>query len=116
LPLVGLYRLHWPRTAPAPDLQLAGTPEQLTRGKHLAYLCVQCHSSTGDLPLDGAKNDITDGNLGTLYPTNLTPGGPLRDWTDGEIVRAIREGIHPNGRTLLLMPSEQYRGMSDEDV
>ena len=116
LPLLGLYRLHWPSATPAPDLEIAGTPEQQARGERLAYLCVQCHSSTGDLPLDGAADDITEGGLGTLYPTNLTPGGPLRDWTDGEIVRAIREGIHQSGRTLLLMPSEQYHGMSDEDV
>ena len=31
--------------------------------------------------------------MGVLYATNLTPGGPLKDWTDGEIVRAIREGV-----------------------
>ncbi|MCE7981506.1 MAG: cytochrome c [Caldilinea sp. CFX5] len=116
LPLVGLYRLHRPTAPPAPDIQLAHTPAQVTRGERLAYLCVQCHSSSGALPLDGASADITEGGLGALYPTNLTPGGPLQTWTDGEIGRAIREGIHQSGRTLLLMPSHQYHVMSDDDV
>ena len=37
-------------------------------------------------------------------------------WTDGEVIRAIREGIGRNNRFLVLMPSELFNGMSDEDV
>jgi mono/diheme cytochrome c family protein len=113
--LLGLYRLHMPAAAPAPDIQIANTPPQIERGERLAYLCVNCHASSGDLPLDGAAENISS-ELGVLYPPNLTPGGPLHAWTDGEIVRAIREGVHQNGRALLLMPSDQYHGMSDADV
>jgi cytochrome c553 len=40
----------------------------------------------------------------------------LADWSDGDIVRAIREGIHPSGRSLLIMPSRVLRNLSDEDV
>ncbi len=116
LPFVGIYRVYGPRPATAIELQIAGTPEQLARGQRLAMLCVGCHSSTGELPLDGADSDMTEGAIGVLYPSNLTPGGPLRTWTDGEIVRAIREGVHQTGRALLLMPSEQYRAMSDDDA
>jgi len=108
--------MYGPQAAAVPDLQIAANPEQLDRGERLAILCVGCHSSTGGLPLDGADSDMTEGVLGALYPPNLTPGGPLRDWTDGEIVRAVREGIHQSGRSLLLMPSEQYHTMSDDDV
>jgi hypothetical protein len=31
-------------------------------------------------------------------------------------MRAIREGIHKDGRSLLVMPSEIFRNLSDEDV
>jgi len=116
LPLMGVYRIYGPSVAAAADLQIAGTPDQRERGQRLATLCAGCHSSTGSLPLDGAASDMTEGSLGVLYPSNLTPGGPLRGWTDGEIVRAIREGIHQSGRSLLLMPSSQYRAMSDDDA
>jgi hypothetical protein len=51
-----------------------------------------------------------------MYATNLTPGGPLQRWTDGEIVRAIREGLTNDGRSLLGMPSQAYRNLSDADV
>lgn len=116
LPVVGIYRIYQPPASAAPAITIAATPERLARGERLAELCVQCHSSTGNLPLDGANGDITDGALGNLYPTNLTPAGEIAAWRDGELRRAIREGIHVSGRTLLLMPSAQYRSMSDEDV
>jgi mono/diheme cytochrome c family protein len=54
--------------------------------------------------------------LGDLYAPNLTPGGPLKDWSDGEVIRAIREGVAQDGHSLIIMPSEHFRGMSDTDV
>src|SRR5262245_28239778 len=77
LPLIGLYRIYQPPASAAPDLTIAATQEQRARGERLAHFCVQCHSSTGALPLDGAADDITDGVLGALYPSNLTPAGEL---------------------------------------
>ena len=41
----------------------------------------------------------------------------LGKWSDGEIIRAIREGIDRNGDALFpMMPYEHMRSMSDEDV
>jgi mono/diheme cytochrome c family protein len=40
----------------------------------------------------------------------------LKDWTDGEIVRAIREGVDDKGRPLVGMPSQAYRNFSDADA
>lgn len=40
--------------------------------------------------------------LGTHYAPNLTPSGNIKDWTDGEIVRAIREGVDDTGRSVSL--------------
>jgi mono/diheme cytochrome c family protein len=54
--------------------------------------------------------------LGKFYGPNLTPGGHLKDWSDGEIVRAIREGISKDGRPLIVMPSLNFKNMPDEDV
>ena len=54
--------------------------------------------------------------VGTLYGANLTPAGEIKDWSDGEIIRAIREGVHKTGRSLIIMPSEVFRHLSDVDV
>ena len=54
--------------------------------------------------------------IGRLFAQNLTPAGELKGWSDGEIIRAIREGIHQTGRPLVIMPSEVFRNFSDADV
>lgn len=115
LALLGLYRFYLPAAAPAPAVPIAGSPAQIARGERLANLCAGCHSTTGELPLDGSAQNFSPG-IGTIYAPNLTPGGPLQHWSDGEIMRAIREGIHQSGRALVLMPSDQFHVMGDGDV
>ena len=106
---------------PIPSVAVAGTPEQVARGAYLVTAfpgCAGCHSSdpSADRPvLDGTLFDDVAA-LATLYAPNLTPGGRLRDWSDGEIIRAIREGVSRDGRGLVLMPSDEYRHLSDGDV
>ena len=94
------------------------TPEQIALGQRYAIGCAGCHSSTENLPLDGGKDNFLAGGppLGSIYAPNLTPGGPLKDWTDAEIIRAIREGVDKDGRPLLIMPSRNLHGMSDADA
>lgn len=116
---IGLYKLNFPPHQYAVStVQVAGTPEQIERGEKLAYICIDCHSSSGELPLDGSKDNlITDAvPIGVLYASNLTPGGRLVDWTDGEIMRAIREGVDKNGRPMIFMTSEPFSHFSDADV
>jgi cytochrome c553 len=118
LALVGFYKLNQRFDNPVTDAQVSGTTEQIARGEKLANLCVSCHAPGDQLPLSGsnfvAKFEFPP--LGRLYAPNLTPSGNIKDWTDGEVIRAIREGIHKNGRSLLVMPSATMRKMSDEDV
>lgn len=119
--LLGFYRLNIaPHKYAVSDIQVSMTPENVARGERLAYICSDCHASAkGSLPLDGldllaATADAPP--IGTLIGTNLTPGGPLADWSDGEIIRAIREGVDKDGKPLFVMPSIAFRHMSDEDV
>src|ERR1700751_1745211 len=52
--LMGIDRLQ-ARRAPAPDLKVAGTPEEVQRGRAIApAFCDPCHSSPGTLP--GGRN------------------------------------------------------------
>lgn len=118
LVLRGFAMLNQQYANPVADIQVARTEAQIARGEQLAHNCVSCHSPGDALPLSGVdflvKFDLPP--LGMLYAPNLTLGGSIDDWTDGEVVRAIREGIHKNGRSLLVMPANNYRHLSDDDV
>lgn len=118
---LGLNKLNnAPHQYTVADVRVAGTAEQVARGEQLAAICADCHSSTGSIVLDGsADNLLADPAappVGALWATNLTPGGPLKAWSDGEIIRAIREGVDEKGKPLMIMPSVAFRHMSDEDV
>jgi mono/diheme cytochrome c family protein len=117
--LVGMVKAYSPRSAPVPDLTVGGTPEQIARGQHLANsFCASCHSTTNELPLTGGLDLGKDFPmpLGTYVSANLTPAGPLKDWSDGEIFRAIRNGIDRDGNVLFAMSGARGRHLSDEDI
>lgn len=115
--LVGFYKLNFPRRPPVANVKVTGTPAQLARGAKFAAICAGCHSLDGKPPLVG-RNFFEGGGppAGTMYAPNLTPASEIKDWSDGEVIRAIREGVHKNGRALIIMPSEVFRNLSDVDV
>lgn len=115
----GLYQFYAPRNKPVPAVQSANTSEQIVRGEHVArFVCAACHSPTGDLPLIGGKDVGKESPvpIGALVASNLTPGGPLAEWSDGEIFRALRHGIDRDGRPLIAMSALATRRLSDEDM
>ena len=114
--LYGFAQLNRTYNNPVANVKVAATSDQLARGQKLARACAGCHAPNGQLPLAGQNFSEGGPPVGTLFAANLTPGGELKDWTDGEIIRAIREGIHKDGRSLLIMPSPSFHSMSDEDV
>lgn len=116
LALLGYSRLNAVRVNPVPQLHTAITPQLVADGERFARSCAGCHSADGRLPLTGHDFFGAGGPpIGTLWAPNLTPAH-LAAWSDGEIVRAIREGVGRDGRTLLVMPSATFRNLSDADV
>ena len=102
----------------APDLRVQILPERVTRGAEIASWCAGCHSKTKSPPLSGGINLSEEAKMpfGDLYPINLTPAGPLKDWTDGQIFRAIRHGVDEKGRRLPVMSSQAVGFLSDDDI
>ncbi len=99
----------------------------LERGTYLVrgiVACGNCHT-----PKDAEGRAIADLEFAggfvietpafrTVTP-NITPDRDtgIGTWSDAEIIRAIRDGRHANGRMLRPpMPYEEYRKMSDRDV
>ncbi|MCP3956244.1 MAG: cytochrome c [bacterium] len=127
---VGTYR---PAQRPALELQVERTADRVERGRYLVENvtgCVQCHSDR-DWTLYGgpAKKETwlgggecateEQGFPGVLCVPNLTPDDEtgLGRWSDGEILRALREGVDRDGRALFpMMPYDDYRHLSDRDA
>ena len=114
--LVGYYKLNRRYDNPVPQAFVGVTAERVARGERFAEMCAGCHAADQSPPMEG-QDFLGDEAppIGTLWAPNLTPVH-LAEWSDGEIIRAIREGIHRSGRSLLIMPSKVFRNLSDEDV
>jgi cytochrome c553 len=99
----------------ARPVTLPSDPAAIAHGKHMAETrgCNECHGAD----YGGAKV-IDDPAMGRLFGPNLTKGkgGVIATFRDEDWVRAIRHGVAPDGRGLILMPSEEYSHFSDEDL
>lgn len=114
--LIGYAKLNRKYDNPVPQLSVELTPERIARGERFGKLCAGCHAADEALPMEGRDFLGEDAPpVGTFYAPNLTPTH-LAEWTDGEIIRAIREGVHRSGRSLLIMPARGFRNLSDDDV
>ncbi len=106
----------------APNLTVEGTPEQIARGEYIVSLgCVGCHGANGSevLPLTGGVDMAEEegfGFAGKLVTANLTPGGDLANYTDGEIFRVIRHSVDKDGHKLAFMSFLSYNQLSDADI
>lgn len=89
--------------------------ESLTEGKRLFITrgCVDCHGQ--DL---AGKIFTDDSAIGTLAGSNLTAGagGVGGRYLDEDFVRAIRQGVSPNMKSLRYMPSEEYHALNDTQL
>ena len=86
-----------------------GTAEAVARGAHLTVVstCTDCHGKnlTGTpLPVPGS----------TFYAPNLTM--MTRSLSDADIDLAIRQGLRPDGKSVLFMPSHGYASFTDDEV
>lgn len=98
----------------------------LERGTYLMngiVACANCHIQRDkgkplfDRGLSGGM--VFDEESFKAYAPNITPDPEtgIGKWTDAQLVRAIREGIRPDGTVIgPPMPFMFYRGLSDDDL
>lgn len=103
----------------------ASAETALERGAYLmgsVVACGNCHTAPGG-PF--ANKELSGGLTFdeppfTTYAKNITQDKEtgIGGWSDGEIIRAIREGKRPHGKPIIgpPMPIAMYRHMSDSDV
>ncbi|MBW7838176.1 MAG: c-type cytochrome [Chitinophagaceae bacterium] len=130
--IIGVIYLKFllPDVGNAPNLKVEINPQMVERGKYLAYhvtVCMDCHSTRdwsrfSGPPIagsDGKGGEYFSRNMGfpgDFYSKNLTPFH-LKDWTDGDIYRAITSGVSKDGSSLFpVMPYIYYGKLAKEDV
>ena len=97
------------------------------RGKYLVNgpaACGNCHTERGPNLLSITSKFLAGGQKFTspvfvTYSRNITPDieTGIGTWTDAQIIRAIREGVTKEGKTLgPPMPFEFYNKVSDDDA
>jgi len=102
----------------------AQAASSVERGDYLVNsiaACGNCHTPQGpegpmmDKALSGML--VEQNEQYTAIAPNITPAGEIKDWTDEQVIKAIREGMRPDGKVLgPPMPFETYKGLSDTDV
>ena len=99
---------------PVQPVAYRSDPAALERGRYLyaSRGCVDCHGANG-----AGRTFVDDGGLVIAGP-NITsgPGGVVAAYQPVDWVRAIRHGITPLGRALMVMPSEDYNRFTDDDL
>jgi hypothetical protein len=128
--VLAYVKLALPNVGSAPDLKVELTPERIERGRYLANtvcVCMDCHSTRdwslfsgplveNTLGKGGEKFDESLGFPGTYYSRNITPAA-LKDWTDGEIYRAIVSGVSKDGHAMFpVMPYPYYSKLDKDDI
>lgn len=111
------------------------TPARLARGRYLVngvLQCFYCHSEVDNTrrPAQPVPGKLGGGHHFPNYELFLPAGNRVvapnispdpeygaGRWKDAVFVRALRQGIGHDGRTLYpLMPYRYFRGLSDEDL
>jgi len=121
LVLLAVGVLAWlfvPWRGAAPGIDAAG---DAVRGEYVLAMggCVACHTDTKN---DGgflAGGRALPTPFGTFYSSNITPDpeAGIGGWTTGEFVRAMREGLSPDGRHYYpAFPYPSYAKMTEQDL
>lgn len=128
----GWLTMKKPASRPASTEKIEATPQRLERGRYLVENvsdCLGCHSDhlttygfavkPGTEGQGGFVFDKKLGFPGVVAAQNITPDPEtgLGNWTDGEILRALREGVDKNGDALFpMMPYQHLANLGDEDA
>ncbi|ULQ53309.1 c-type cytochrome [Flavihumibacter fluvii] len=112
--------------APYPKITASKDSAVIARGRHLAISiahCTDCHNKANtDSILSLGQDPILSGGIafklpvGTIYSANITsdPEHGIGKYSDGEIARALRYGVHPDGTVVYdFMP---FHNLSDSDL
>lgn len=100
-------------TIPVAPVPYTTDTAALARGRYLFETrgCAECHGANG-----AGREFVNDGKGTRLVGANITSAGAVAKYTPEDWVRTIRHGIKPDGRPVMIMPSEDYNRFTDADL
>lgn len=112
---ISVVRLNQSYTVPATALTVPTDAATVAEGKRQYFTrgCVDCHGDNG-----AGKMVVDDPLVGTVMASNLTKGqgGVGNHYQDADWERAIRHGVRPDGKPLVIMPAHEYNPINDDDL
>ena len=113
---IGYFRYNQTYDIAVPAVEIPTDATFIARGKHLVDAvahCAFCHGS--DLAGEYIVNTSAEG---IVVAPNLTSGegGRGASFTTKDWVRALRHGVHSEGRSVLIMPSLSFDALSEADL
>lgn len=114
--LVGSSKLNKRFSVQTASITVPADPSSIARGEHLVQAVSGCQTCHGER-LEG-QIFVNSPAMAVLAAPNLTSGagGVGKTFTDADWMLAIRHGVTPDHRGLLLMPSQYFSRYSDEDL
>lgn len=107
---------------PYPQITASKDPTVIARGRYLVMgpaHCNACHATPGTPT--SAEPHLSGGlafhlPVGTVYARNITSDKAtgIGRYSDGEIARVLRYGVHPSGRAML--PFMPFANLADDDL
>ena len=98
--------------APAVALTIPTDPESIGEGRRLATVrgCFNdCHGREAE-----GRVLFDDPPIARIVAPNLTAA--VRRYSDSQLAVIIRNGLRPDGRSVIVMPAEAFAGMTDADL
>jgi mono/diheme cytochrome c family protein len=100
-------------------MSAAADEDAIEQGEYLVRAggCISCHTAAGGQPFAGGRALATP--FGTFYSPNITPDPEtgIGRWTDAQFLRALREGVRPDGANYFpVFPYPSFTGISDSDA
>ncbi len=97
-----------------PEVAVSHDPARIAQGRYLFNTrgCATCHGENGGggVVIDSGAMLIVAPNV-TAGANSATSAYQTRDW-----VRTLRHGVKPNATPVMIMPSEDYNRLTDDDV
>jgi mono/diheme cytochrome c family protein len=99
----------------------AADPDAVARGAYLAAAagCANCHTDGAHAGQPYAGGLALATPFGTFYSPNITPDPQtgIGGWTDVQFLRALREGVRPDGANYFpVFPYPSFTGITDDDA
>ena len=117
LAIFGITESHRLRSYPLTtyNIPIPDDSVSIEHGRRLTHIrgCVDCHG-------EQMAGSILQKSLhtGLIAAPNITmgEGSAILDYSDEDLIRVIREGVRPNGKSVIIMPSHKFQVIHQRDL